>query len=66
MACNAIVKNMTPQDVYEDILDKEHQKDSIICQINEIILKSGGTDLINLNDNFVIFLSNLLRMLEDN
>lgn len=33
----AILKNMTPEEVYEEFSSKQHQVQSIKCQINELL-----------------------------
>lgn len=35
--CRAILRNMTPEDVRDEFSSKQHQVQSIKCQINELL-----------------------------
>lgn len=37
-ACLAILRNMTPESVFESFSDKDHQKQSLLCSLQEVVM----------------------------
>ena len=61
-ACTAILRNMTAESVYKCFEDKEHQRQSLFCSVQEVIMSDN---VVNISSDIYNFLSNLAHMLED-
>ena len=60
-ACIAVLKNMTPESVYESFVEKDHQKQSLLCSVQEVVMSD---QIINLNSDIYNFLARLSQLLE--
>ena len=61
-ACTAILRNMTPQSVFACFEDKEHQRQSLLCSVQEVIMSDAVVDL---SSDIYNFLYALAQKLED-
>ena len=60
--CTAILKNTTPESVFQNFADKEHQRQSLLCSIQEVLMSDK---IVNLDSDIFLYLSKLSRLLED-
>ena len=61
-ACNAILRNMTPESVFACFEDKEHQRQSLLCSVQEVIMSD---QVVDLSSDIYNFLSTLAQKLEE-
>lgn len=52
---------MTPESVYESFMEKDHQKQSLLCSVQEVVMSD---QIINLNSDIYNFLARLSQLLE--
>lgn len=60
-ACNAILKNTTPEAVCEHFADKSHQRQSLLCSVQEVLMSDR---LVNLNGDIFNYLNRLSNLLD--